>query len=559
MIFPEKVPVLIVGGGIVGLSAALFLQQQNVPFLLIERHRGTSIHPRARGVNARTMELYRVLGIDEEVRIAGRDIDLSIGFLKGESLMDALKDWYPSSEQHQRMRAIFANAGANLALLSPTTGNRCTQDLLEPVLLATARRRGGDPRFYTELVSFEQDESGVIATIVERESGTLYTIHADYMIAADGANSPVRAALDVPTSGRGSQGYLFNILFKADLRELVRGREFSICTIEGPEVNGMFTSINNADRWVFHLAYDPTKGERPEDYPPTRCIEELRRALGIPEIEIEILSILPWSPTMRVADRFQHGRIFLAGDAAHQMTPWGGMGANTGIQDVHNLAWKLAAVLNGSAASTLLETYDVERYPVGYAAAEASSQIASPVGGTPNVKKTENNANPFEDKKRAALMLGLGYQYRDSQAIVVDDATSISEVPVLDGQPGTRAPHLWVERAGQRLSTIDLFERDFVLLTSSEGVDWVKAARTIATELNINLVAYRIGADGDLLDPDNRWPVVAGIGATGALLVRPDGFVAWRSVGSELASQQELERVLRQILGQMISSAASQS
>jgi putative polyketide hydroxylase len=266
MAYDEKVPVLIVGGGIVGLSASLFLLKQNVSSLLIERHSGTSIHPRACGVNARTMELYRELGIEQDVRDAGASLSPSIGLLISESLMDALKDWHPTPEQKMQMLAMFAG-GAAIAQISPTTGSRCPQDLLEPVLLAAARERGGDLRFYIELVSFEQDEGGVTAAIVERANGVCHTIRAEYMVAADGARSMVRDVLGVSTSGSGSQGHLLNILFKADLRDLVRGREFSICTINSPEIQGMCTSINNADRWVFHLAYDPAKGEAPEDFP----------------------------------------------------------------------------------------------------------------------------------------------------------------------------------------------------------------------------------------------------------------------------------------------------
>jgi putative polyketide hydroxylase len=140
-------------------------------------------------------------------------------------------------------------------------------------------------------------------------------------------------------------GHLLNVLFHADLKDLVHQREFSLCIIERPEVSGIFTSINNSDRWVFHLSYDPSKGEKASDFTRERCQELLRIAIGIPEIEIDIKSILPWELSVRVAERLQHGRIFLAGDAAHQMPPWGGQGGNSGIADAHNLAWKLAAVL----------------------------------------------------------------------------------------------------------------------------------------------------------------------------------------------------------------------
>ena len=189
----------------------------------------------------------------------------------------------------------------------------------------------------------KQDEKGVTADLRDRETGTTSVIHADYVIAADGAGSPIRQELGIGTTGKGTLGHLLNVLFQADLRELVRGREFSLCCIERPEVRGLFASINNSDIWTFHISYDPAKGEKPADYPAERVQELLRLAIGIPDLKIQVKSILPWQPSDRVAEKLQHGRIFLAGDAAHQMTPYAGQGGTTGIADVYDLAWKLAA------------------------------------------------------------------------------------------------------------------------------------------------------------------------------------------------------------------------
>jgi len=543
----KRVPVLIVGGGIVGLSASLFLSRQGIASLLVERHVGTSIHPRARGVNGRTMELYRELGIDEAVRAAGAELASTFGLYKGQTLREVIET-KPRKDEKQEQK--FPGASL-LADISPSRAARGTQDKIEPVLLTAARERGGDLRFYTELVSFEQDEAGVTAILRERADGTEYTVRADYMIAADGANSRSRDRLGVTTSGRGSLGHLLNILFQADLSELVRGRKFSICLIERPEVRGLFTSINNSDRWVFHLSYDPDKGEKVEDFPLERCKELLHLALGMPEIELEIKSILPWESAMRVADEFQRGRVFLAGDAAHQMPPWGGQGANSGIADAHNLAWKLAAVLKGQATLALLTTYNIERRPVGYQAA-AESAAAADEHGMFNLNR---RAAIFAMLRRAPRLLGYGYEYV-SQAIVSDNRSAkslvwqlLSGTLGLDGRPGTRAPHLWVEYQGKRISTLDLFGKGFVLLVGSDGDAWCKAASAATVHLMIDLVAYRVGPEGcDLLDSKNRWPSRAGISAQGALLIRPDGFVAWRVRKQSGDLQQQLEQTLTCVL-----------
>jgi putative polyketide hydroxylase len=555
----EETPVLIVGGGIVGLSASLFLLHHGIPSILVERHSGTSIHPRARGINGRTAEIYRELGLDEKIREAGAALAPALGWLYGESLMTAENWTVERWEQMSKANVMFGGPGMDE--LSPVTGARCTQDLLEPLLLDAARQRGGDLRFYTELVSFEQDDmddrggadprprGGVIALIRDRTSGIERTVRAQYMIAADGARAHIREQLGIATSGQGSQGHLLNILFEADLSDLVRGREFSACIVERPELHGLIIAINNTNRWAFHVVYDPQKGEKPEDFPPERCIELIRIALGLPEIAIRILSILPWEVAVRVANSFQQGRVFLAGDAAHQMPPWGGMGANSGVADVHNLAWKLAAVLKGHATSALLSTYDVERRPVGYAAAVGAGNISGK-DGLPTTEMFVFQAGKpgFQGNFMDILikMSGLGYQYA-SQAIIAEGEPSDSVM--LDGRPGTRTPHTWVEYQGKRISTLDLFGLNFVLLTGPEGASWCEAARAIATCSGLNLVAYRIDPDGDLSDLESKWQVKAGIQADGALLVRPDGFVAWRSQIGALQPEQVLEQVLKQVIG----------
>lgn len=543
------VPVLIVGGGIVGLSSSLFLSQHSVHSLLVERHAGTSIHPRSRSVNVRTMELYRALGIGAAIREAGATLAPSMGILTGSSLVSVIE---PRRRQDGTRKVPLAGSFADQ---SPEKWQRGTQDAIEPILLAAAREKGGEVRFYVECLNIEQDENGVTATLLDRETGKTNVVKSEYCVAADGAESPIRKWLGVKMTGQGTLGHMLNILFHADLKALVEKREFSLCVIDRPEVHGLLTSINNSDRWVFHLSYDPAKGERVEDFPPEKCVELLLLALGIPELDIEIKSILPWEPSARFVEQLQHGRIFLAGDAAHQMTPYAGQGANSGIADVHNLAWKLAAVLKGQAKPKLLETYDAERKPVAQMAVEVSAAAADDRG---NLAVKMSLRTAWSLIQRLIITTGFGYTYR-SRAIVEEDTGPLGGITwrawtlpslflSLDGRPGTRAPHVWVVQDGKRISTIDLFGNSFVLLAGPDGQSWKDAAKIVASAIGDHLKAYCIGPNGDLVDGKDEFRTAAGISLKGALLVRPDGFVAWRQRRQSADFKERLEKAMKEVL-----------
>eukprot|EP00026_Physarum_polycephalum_P005256 Phypoly_transcript_05287.p1 GENE.Phypoly_transcript_05287~~Phypoly_transcript_05287.p1 ORF type:complete len:599 (+),score=98.34 Phypoly_transcript_05287:161-1957(+) len=595
----EETSVIIIGGGIVGLSAALFLQHHDVPFTLIERHSSTSIHPRARGVNARTMEMYREVGVAEEVQEIGNRRKQEGGILSANTLREGLENF--DGEFGRKMMGTMVGKLENFTPCPALRGARITQDLLEPVLLKHLRERGGDARFYTSLISFSQNEEGVSCEVQHRETQKITTIKAKYMIAADGANSFVRRQLGAPVGGKGILGKLVNVLFKCDMEELVTGKEFSLCRIDREEVVGLFTSINLKDVWVFHIldksgsatsspeaaqtgsaAWQQAREATMAYYTPAECERLIKIALGMPEKKVEVVSVLPWDSAMHVMENFIHGRIFFAGDSAHVMPPWGGQGANSGIADVHNLAWKLAYVLSARAPPSLLDTYQTERYPIDFQCAQESADAADSTGlietsgfgggrgGGGGGKKflppwllmpIISGAMSFVFRyswllgyffpKIPALMARmpriLGYGSNYANLATKDDGPN-SHPLGLDGRPGTRCPHIWLKEDGKEFSTVDKFGKKFVVLTGKDGALWQDAAREL--KMDDILEAYVINTEeGDLVPKnDGEWETVAGIQPDGALLVRPDGVVGWRSKSMKDDCAGELKNAMDRLL-----------
>ncbi|MCK7625174.1 FAD-dependent monooxygenase [Streptomyces sp. RS10V-4] len=535
----DRVPVLIVGGSLVGLSASLFLGRLGVPHLLVEKHADTSRHPRGRGNNVRTMELYRVAGAERRIREAASVLADNHGILQARSLTGDDAEWL--------FREI--DPGGGLARFSPSGWCLCSQNDLEPVLVRCARELGGDLRFGTELESFEQDGDGVTAVVRNRESGERGTVRADYLIAADGPRSPVRERLGIGQTGPGDLFHNVSITFRApELADAVGDRRFIACYLTNPEADGALLPVDNRVEWVFHAPWHPDRGETLEDFTDERCIDHIRRATGLPGMAVEITGKAPWHAAERVAERYSAGRVFLAGDSAHEMSPTGAFGSNTGIQDAHNLAWKLAAVLDGAADPALLDSYEEERRPV----AEATSARAS--------ARSAEHSHPgyvpapgAGGRQRGVLTVALGYCYPRGAVLGTDpDLPVVPEQMRLTGEPGTRAPHLWLRAEDGRRSTLDLYERSFVLLTGTEeGKSWRAAAEAAAAHWSARLDHYRLGtgADADLVPEEGAdWAEAHGTGPEGAVLVRPDGFVAWRAEGRVA----DPEGALREVLGGLL-------
>ncbi len=544
MMTQEHVPVLIVGAGAAGLTLSLLLRQQGISSVLVERRPDVSWYPRARNLNFRTLEVFRGLGLEAEVIAAGSPVSR---VFRKDTLASPQREEFPAVEQ-----ALHIVDHPETLTPEPPIWY-CPQSRLEPLLLASVKQRGGDVRYHTELVSFTQDSQGVTATIRDRTTGTSSVLHADYLAACDGAHSRIREALSVKAEGLGvlDEYYLF-VYFRAEWRDLIRGYEADAILIDRPGIRGFFL-ITDADRGMFLIQYAPSRGESARDYTAERCKELVEKGIGKPELAVEILGIEHWQPMQLVAEHFQQGRVVLVGDAAHTMPPKLGLGANTAIQSAQNLAWKLAAVIGGQAAQELLSTYQTERHPVGLLASQQS--LVGPAAAL-LTRGSDDDLLPAE-KQVPLFSLIAGYRYR-SQAVLSEDAVPSSPEGIellaqpedLIGQPGTRVPHLWLERGGQRISTLDLLDGRFVLLTGTGGTAWRDAAAAVAEHLGIALAAYRIGAGADLLDLENGWQAKMGMSAEGAMLVRPDGFVAWRTDTSPPNPEPKLRQVLISILCQ---------
>jgi putative polyketide hydroxylase len=533
----EITSVLIVGGGIVGLSTSLFLSWRGISSLLVERHPGTAIHPRIPGLAQPTMEIFRSVGIEEAIHQVEAPFNMSGNLLMVESLVGQEFDVL-----QEDVDAFFIGDS------SPARGSQIAQDVLEPILRARAEQLGGDLRFGTELVAFEQDEEGITATIRERESSSTRTVRAQFLVAADGGHSGVRQRLGIGQNGK-SLWSAVSMIFEADLMELFRKRRAVMCFVANDTISNAALvpypgSSARPDLFRLDVPFDPEE-ETLAGYPEARCLSLIRAAVGIPDLPVQLKAVLTYEACELVADRFQQGRIFLVGDAARTQPPTGGLGGATGIAEAYNLAWKLAAVLRGEAGEALLATYDAERRPQADYTAEQVALLSQQ-------RQTEGSAGITVD----TFIIVMGYRY--STGAIVREAGD-ENLPLVQhpdqwkGQPGTHAPHLVLEREGKPISTRDLFGSHFVLLVGPQGQNWKDAARSTQGALHLPLDSYQIGGEAaDLLDARNTFCDAYGIVATGAVLVRPDGFIGWRSrVAGE--QEQDAEQALTQALSTLLS------
>jgi 2-polyprenyl-6-methoxyphenol hydroxylase-like FAD-dependent oxidoreductase len=530
----RHVPVLVVGGSLVGLSTSLLLSARGVDNLVVERHRGTAIHPRAASFHQRTMEIFRSVGLQAAVEAAAeRDFVQNGAILAVESLTG------------RELKYFFTSFNEGVEDLSPTKRLFVTQVGLEPVIRAKAAELGAEHHFGTELISFEQDADEVRAILRPRDGGEDVLVHAQYLVAADGAHSTVRQQLGIPMLGRGAFANCVTIYFKADVRQMLGERNLSVVYVNHPTLLGFFrfSIIGDGGFLAVFVTSDADGGNRTTDISTGisdgRCIDYVRTALGA-DVPIEIESVQPWQASAEWAERFRQGRVLLAGDAAHTMPPTGGFGGNTGVADAHNLAWKLAAFLDGTAGPELLDSYDAERRPASALTVEqAYTRYVLRVDST---LPQDDLAPPLDDPG-----IELGTVYASSAVAdpdVAADAPPVDDPRQPSGRPGVRAPHLPVTLDGRAISSHDVTGNGFVVLAGSQGQQWCTAARSAAAALGITLDAYQVGSHGDLVTAAGEFERTHGVAADGAVLVRPDAVLAWRSRGAATDPVHELIRAL---------------
>ena len=496
--------VLVVGAGPVGSTMAIALRLLGVECVLVDRHPDVLDFPRGRGVTVRTMELMRRWGLHDRLVQVGLP-NAQRAVYVGNRLLS------PEFQRFELPTHVDTRE-------SPVQPLLCEQNAMERVLRDAVAVSGADVRLGVEVTDVVERHDGVEATVVDRVSGEQHTIRASWLVAADGSHSPIRARLGIGCHGPGVVGEAVTVLFAAPLGERMLDRLSGLYRLN--EVPGATVlCVDNDTRWALIYGYDPETEDR-ESFTEARCRALVDEAVGDDSVQTEVLGIRFWSSTAHVADRYREGRTFLVGDAAHVTTPIGGLGMNCGLADVDNLAWKLAAVVAGWAGEPLLDTYEAERMPVAEQSAEASLGRARPPASV------------------VGLVLGASYS---STAVLADGTLPphtddpIGEyVPV--ARPGHRAPHIWLDD-DHTCSTLDLFGTTMVLLVAPGGAAWREQARGI------------VGVPVDVHEIEHpEWSEVYGVDGDGAVLVRPDGFVAWRSKRGP-ASPDAFGVLMRELIG----------
>ena len=572
--------VLIVGSGPAGGAAALSLATLGVPNIMITKYRWTANTPRAHITNQRAMEIFRDLGVEDQVLADATPHDL-VGdtvfctSIAGEEI-GRIKTWgtHPARE-------------ADYQLASPCLICDIPQTYLEPILVKNATARGTQTRFSTEYLSHEQDDHGVTTTVRDRLTGATYAIRSRYLIGADGARSLVAEHIGLPYEGQMDIAGSMNITFKADIAAKVATRPSVLYWVIQPGSNvggigaGLVRMIRPWNEWLIVWGYDISQPAPVVD--AGKATEIVRNLLGLPDLEVEITGTSLWGNNEMYATHLQRQRVFAAGDAVHRHPPSNGLGSNTSVQDSYNLAWKLAAVLRGEAGPGLLETYSQERAPVAKQIVTRANKSSREFGqffevlGLTEAESEEEMRDQIEDRKantargrakREALVSAMelkNYEFNAhgvelgqfyQSAAIVGDGTTRPE-PARDPElyyqastvPGSHLPHAWVGDAASKVSTFDLAPYGaFTLFTGIAGEAWAEAAEKAGRDLGVPIKTVIIGPGREVTDIYYDWARVREVDEDGALLVRPDKFIGWRSMSLPGNPDQALRDALANLL-----------
>lgn len=586
-----ETPVLIVGGGGFGLATSMFLSNLGVPSLLIERHASPSPMPKARYLNQRTMEIFRQQGL--AAAIYERSIPLK--YMSTTRWCTSLGGDGPHDRKVLYEMDVFGGGSleAHYRANSPCESTIYPQVRLEPLMRERAESMGvGKLMFNCSLLGLEQDTSGVTARVESRDTGEIHTVRARYLVAADGGKT-VGAMVGAKLEGTPELMDMVTVYFRADLsRYLDNDDSFAywMANPDGGDTGSWSTGVlgklgptkfdRHSEEWMFHFSF---ASDDPARFEEASLVPRMRALMKIPDLDPQVLAIGHWIVQGVLADRYRFGNVFLGGDAAHRHTPTTGLGLNSAIQDAHNLAWKLAMVVQGKASDALLDTYESERRPaaernVNWALFTFSNHqlTGAAIGLFPgNAERSRTNFEalladtPDGESRRyrfrevmklhnteyQANDLEIGVQYEhgalvhDGSVLPQRDPTGRHYVP--STRPGNRLPHAWVESNGQKISTHDLVPCDgFVIITGQADSVWEVAARQAAKQFGIRIDVVSIADNSGVKDSKHEWRRIREFGDDGAILVRPDQIIAWRAMRAQKEATQTLESVLRSVLRQ---------
>lgn len=544
-------PVIIVGAGPVGLGSALELARFGIRSVLLEKHPGPSRHPKTRNFNTRTMEIARGWGRPTYQRL--RSIDSAPGW---KSPIRFLRN--AIGEELGRIESAgFEGPGDTV---SPATPIMSSQDYIERILLDAASASGlVDVRFNTEVIELitggRPDDHEATVRCRSRDTEREEVLTGPALVAADGADSTIRTQLGIRREGPTGLGHLVNGYFRADIERRIGDRKGVLLFVNNEQASGVLQPLDGQGRWLCQIMVSEPEWT-PDVYTKERARQWIRAAVGAVDLDVDVMSLGFWKLNATVAERLLQGRVVLCGDSAHQFPPTGGIGLNTGMQGMHNAMWKLAAYVKGLAQWPLVATYDQERRPVATRVRDQSLQNAINVTriNYAAAAGTDAGLTPEEiitESRRYGNHLGVEFGAAYESAAVISDGTRAPEVAddfsdyVPSATPGCRAPHVWLGHADGRTSTLDLLGPGFMLLAGSEGQPWIAAADVATHATGMPLAVYRVGGTG--LDDDGTFAVAYGITDHGAVLVRPDGHVGWRSTDGPQTGD-EIRDALQQIL-----------